>query len=136
MDAFSSYTFVVYFVFGWFVDFPRSLKAKVDSRSYSPGEEIKITAGYKLMITADSNPAPKTYKWMSAKSNDVIETRDSITVTADILRNQSLKVVVCNNIPIPTPHSACKDFAFNITGKSKCGLMLIVLWVLIFDDFP
>ncbi|KAI0233388.1 hypothetical protein LSAT2_016349 [Lamellibrachia satsuma] len=88
---------------------PRSLKADVDSRLFSPGEEITINPGEKITITADSNPSSRTYKWMNATGT---ATGDSINV--DMLVGQSLTVVVCNTIPIPAPHSACTEYSATV----------------------
>ena len=104
-------------------DSPRSLKADVDSRLFSPGEEITINPGEKITITADSNPSSRTYKWMNATGT---ATGDSINV--DMLVGQSLTVVVCNTIPIPAPHSACTEYSATVAVTGKCCLTLIVLY--------
>ena len=100
------------------VDGPRSLKTNVSSGLYSPGETITITA--------DSNPATRNYTWVNTTSNDVIQTGDSITLTADMLGSHSLQVVVCNTIPIPSAHTSCSDYPLNIIVRSKCCLVLII----------
>ena len=127
MDTFFSCTWMLSTVMGCFVDRARSLK--VNSRVHSPGEEITITVGEKITITADSNPAPANYTWVNTTSNAIIATGDSITVTGDMLGSQSLNLVVCNTIPIPSPHSTCSEYPMNIKVKGKCCLMLIVLCV-------
>ena len=80
-----------------------------------------------MTVTADSNPGKRNYTWENTTSNEIIATGDSITVTENMLGNQSLKAVVCNTIPLPSPHVVCSDFTVNVTVISKCVSIIFIL---------
>lgn len=88
---------------------------------YSPGDEVKITA--------DSNPSAMTYKWVNTETSATLGTEDTITITDEMLESQSPKVIVCNIVPIPKAKTNCKELQLNVTLKSKCLLILMVLRV-------
>ena len=91
---------------------------KVNGRMYASGDDLIV--GDVMTVTADSNPAKRNYTWENTTSNKSIATGKSLIVTEDILGNQSLTAVVCNIIPIPSPHPVCSDFPVNIVVISKC----------------
>ena len=80
-----------------------------------------------MTVTADSNPGKRNYKWENTISNEIIETGDSITVTETMLGNQSLKAVVCNTLPIPSPHTVCSNFTVNVVVIGKCVSIIVIL---------
>ena len=93
--------------------------------NFSSGENIVV--GEVMTVTADSNPATRNYTWKNTTSNEIIATGDSITVTVEMLGSQSLKAVVCNTIPIPSPHTVCNDFPVNVVVISKCVYIIFIL---------
>ena len=103
-----------------FSDGPRSLAV-----NFTSGENIVV--GEVITVTADSNPPITNYTWKNTTSNEIIATGKSITVTVEMLGSQSLKVVVCNTIPIPSPHTVCSDFPVNVVVISKCVSIIFKL---------
>ena len=98
---------------------------KFSDRAHTSGENIVV--GEVMTVTADSNPATRNYTWKNTKSNEIIATGESITVTVEMLGSQSLKAVVCNTIPIPSPHTVCSDFPVNVVVISKCVSIIFIL---------
>ena len=80
-----------------------------------------------MTVTADSNPGKRNYTWENTTSNETIATGDSIAVTENMLGNQSFKAVVCNTIPIPSPHTVCSNFPVNVVIISKCVSVIFIL---------
>ena len=106
-------------------DGPRLLAVKCNGRANTSGENIVV--GEVMTVTADSNPATRNYTWKNTTSNEIIETGESITVTVEMFGRQSLKVVVCNTIPIPSPHTVCSDLPVNVVVISKCVSIVFIL---------
>ena len=98
---------------------------KFNGRAHTSGENIVV--GEVMTVTADSNPATRNYTWKNTTSNEIIETGESITVTVEMLGKQSLKAVVCNTIPIPSPHTVCSDLPVNVVIISKCVSIIFIL---------
>ena len=80
-----------------------------------------------MTVTADSNPGKRNYTWKNTTSNEIIATGDSIAITEEMRGKQSLKAVVCNTIPIPSPHTVCSDFTVNVVVISKCVSIIFIL---------
>ena len=80
-----------------------------------------------MTVTAESNPGKRNYTWENTASNETIATGDSIAVTENMLGKQSLKAVVCNTIPIPSPHTVCSNFPVNVIVISKCVSIIFIL---------
>ena len=97
---------------------------KFNGRAHTSGENIVV--GEVMTVTADSNPATRNYTWKNTTSNEIIATGESITVTVEMLGSQSLKAVVCNTIPIPSPHTVCSDFPVNVVVISKCVSIIFI----------
>ena len=95
---------IVYFsegsVKGW------SLMVKPVRDYYYPGDTIKVTA--------ESNPSNRTYEWVNTATDGMLGTKDTITITEEMLGSQSLKGIVCNTIPIPTANTICKERQLSI----------------------
>ena len=98
---------------------------KFIGRAHTSGENIVV--GEVMTVTADSNPATRNYTWKNTTSNEIIATGESITVTAEMLGSQSLKAVVCNTIPIPSPYTVCSNFLVNFVVISKCVTITFIL---------
>ena len=96
-----------------------------NGRANISGENIVV--GEVMTVTADSNPATRNYTWKNTTSNDTIATGESITVTLEMVGSQSLKAVVCNTIPIPSPQTVCSDVLVNVVVKSKCVSIIFIL---------
>jgi len=73
-----------------------------------------------MTVAADSNPGKRNYSWKNTMSNEIIATGDSIVITDTMIGNQSLEAVVCNTIPLPSPHTVCSEFPVNVVVISKC----------------
>ena len=86
-----------------------------------------IFVGERMTVTAESNPGKRNYTWENTASNETIATGDSIAVTENMLGKQSLKAVVCNTIPIPSPHTVCSNFPVNVIVISKCVSIIFIL---------
>ena len=97
------------------------LALEPEKDSYNPGDKVKVTA--------DSNPSTITYKWVTTATNDTLGTEDTIDITDEMVGSQSLKVIVCNTIPIPKATSNCEERQLEVTVMSKCLLMLVVCWI-------
>ena len=80
-----------------------------------------------MTVTAESNPGKRNYTWENTASNETIATGDSIAVTEHMLGKQSLKAVVCNTIPIPSPYTVCSNYPLNVVVKSKCVSVIFIL---------
>ena len=96
-----------------------------NGRANTSGENIVV--GEVMTVTADSNPATRNYTWKNTTSNDTIATGESITVTLEMVGSQSLTAVVCNTIPIPSPHTVCSDVLVNVVVKSKYVSIIFIL---------
>jgi len=79
--------------------------------SYDPGVEIKVSA--------ESNPSSRTYKWVDTTTDNTLETSDTITITESMSGNQSIKVIVCNTVPVKPAKTLCKELNLNFTVASK-----------------
>ena len=101
-----------------FSDGPHALAVRSNGHVVTNGGNIFV--GERMTVTADSNPGKRNYTWENTISNETIATGDSIVVTETMLGHQSLKAVVCNNIPLPSPHTVCNDFPLNVVVISKC----------------
>ncbi|KAK2181977.1 hypothetical protein NP493_372g00000 [Ridgeia piscesae] len=91
---------------------PQALAVRFNGHVVTNGGNIFV--GERMTVTADSNPEKRNYTWENTTSNEIIATGDSIVVTETMLGNQSLKAVVCNTIPLPSPHTVCGDFPVNV----------------------
>ena len=79
--------------------------------SYYPGDTVTVTA--------DSNPLDRSYEWVNTTTHGTLDTKDTLTITEEMLGSQSLKVIVCNTIPIPTANTICKERQLNFTVIRK-----------------
>ena len=86
-----------------------------------------IFLGERMTVTADSNPGKRNYTWENTTSNEIIATGDSIAVTEQMVGNQSFKAVVCNTIPLPSPHTVCSDFSLNVVVIGKCVSIIVIV---------
>ena len=86
-----------------------------------------IIVGERMTVTADSIPGKRNYTWKNTTSNEIIATGDTITVTEEMIGSQSLKAVVCNTVPIPSPHAVCSDFTVNVSVIGKCVSIIFIL---------
>ena len=123
MATFVSQIFKSYYCL--FSDGPHALAVRFNGHIVTNGGNIFV--GERMTVTADSNPEKRNYTWENTTSNEIIATGDSIVVTETMLGNQSLKAVVCNTIPLPSPHTVCGDFPVNVVVISKCLSMLFIL---------
>ena len=98
---------------------------KLNGRVVTNGGNIFV--GERMTVTAESNPGKRSYTWENTISNEIIATGDSIAVTENMLGNQSFKAVVCNTIPIPSPHTVCSNFPVNVVVISKCVSIIFIL---------
>ena len=100
-----------------FSDGPRRLEVAVNGHAHASGEEVDV--GAVITLTADSNPAPSKNTWNNTISNEIIGRGVSMTVTAEMLGNQSLIAEVCNIIPIPSSYTVCNDILVNVVVIGK-----------------
>ena len=108
-----------------FSDGPHSLAVTCNGHEVPNGGNIVV--GERMTVTADSNPEKRNYTWENTISNETIATGDSFAITDNILGNQSLKAVVCNTIPIPSPHTVCNEFPVHVVVISKCVSIIFIL---------
>ena len=100
-----------------FSDGPRTLEVTVNGHVHTTGEDVAV--GAVITLSADSNPDSSKYTWNNTISNEIIERGVSMTVTAEMLGNQSLIAEVCNIIPIPSPYTVCNDILVNVIVIGK-----------------
>ena len=98
---------------------------KLNGRVVTNGGNIFV--GERMTVTAESNPGKRNYTWENTNSNEIIATGDSIAVTENMLGKQSLKAVVCNTIPIPSPYTVCSNYPLNVVVISNCVSVLFIL---------
>ena len=108
-----------------FSDKPHALAVKLNGRVVTNGGNIFV--GERMTVTAQSNPGKRNYTWENTNSNEIIATGDSIAVTENMLGKQSLKAVVCNTIPIPSPYTVCSNYPLNVVVISKCVSIIFIL---------
>ena len=94
----------------WFADGPRLVFVE-PVESYYPYDTIKIWA--------DSNPHIYIWKWFNTATNEILGTSDTITITPSMLGHNSIKVTLCNTLPLSPIKSVCKEHHLNITVISK-----------------
>ncbi|KAK2154983.1 hypothetical protein NP493_2116g00009 [Ridgeia piscesae] len=103
---------------------PHALAVKCNGDVVTNGGNIVV--GERMTVTAESNPGKRNYTWENTTSNETIATGDFIAVTENMLGNQSFKAVVCNTIPIPSPHTLCSNFPVNvIVINTYCRIDLV-----------
>ena len=106
-------------------DRPHALSVKCNGHVITNGGNIFV--GERMTVTAESNPGKRNYTWENTASNETIATGDSIAVTEHMVGKQSFKVVVCNTIPIPSPHTVCSNYPVNVVVISKCVSVISIL---------
>ncbi|KAK2182439.1 hypothetical protein NP493_353g01006 [Ridgeia piscesae] len=104
---------------------PHAIAVKFNGQGDTNGGNIFV--GERMTVTADSNPGKRNYTWKNTTSNEIIATGDSIAITEQMVGKQSLKAVVCNTIPTPSPHTVCSDFTVNVVVISKCVSIIFIL---------
>ena len=108
-----------------FSDGPHALAVTCNGDAVTDRRNILV--GERMTVTADSKPEKRTYTWENTISNEKIATGDSITLTENMIGNQSIKAVVCNTIPLPSPHTVCSDFPVNVVVISKYVSIIVIL---------
>ena len=106
-------------------DGPHAVAVKFNGQVDTNGGHIFV--GERMTVTADSNPGKRNYTWKNITSSEIIATGDSIAITEEMRGKQSLKAVVCNTIPIPSPHTVCSDLTVNVVVISKCVSIIFIL---------
>ena len=106
-------------------DGPHALAVRYNGDAVTNG--INISVGERMTVTAESNPGKRNYTWENTTSNEIMATGDSITVTEKMVGHQSLKAVVCNTIPLPSPHTVCSDFPVTVVVIGKCVSIMVIL---------
>ena len=111
-----------------FSDGPHSLAVKLYDHVVTNGDSVLV--GERMTVTSESNPGKKIIRWKKTTTNEFIGAGDSIPVSEKLVGELSLKVVVCNIIPITTmqrAHTLCSSITVNITIISKCVSVIFIL---------
>ena len=93
-------------------DGPKNVAVTPEKKAYKPGTTIQVTA--------DSVPTLSSYKWVDTTTNTPMGTENSITITANMVGRASLKVVLCNTMPIPPVYDVCCEVTLSFEVRCTC----------------
>ena len=94
-------------------DGPKNIVVTPEHKAYKPGTTTQVTA--------DSFPPLVSYKWVDSTKNTSVGTENSITITSSMVGRASLKVVLCNTMPIPPVYDVCCELTLSFeVGCTYC----------------
>ena len=99
-------------------DGPKNIAVTPEHKAYKPGTTIQVTA--------DSVPPLGSYKWVDTTKNTSVGTGNSFIITSNMVGRASLKVVLCNTMPIPPVYDVCCEVTLSFEVGCTCTVIVLM----------